>query len=110
MRPDIKKRWCEALRSGEYTQGWRSLLVMSNGKKTYCCLGVLCDLYSKETGRAWEDNRFLGCMPYLPPEVSHWAGLPPLGYYDDDPQHRLARLNDTHQTVPQIAAVIEEKL
>lgn len=40
MNPELKAKWVEALRSGEYTQGrgW----LCREGK--YCCLGVLADL------------------------------------------------------------------
>jgi hypothetical protein len=37
MTPELKAKWIEALRSGEYEQGDGALF--SNGK--YCCLGVL---------------------------------------------------------------------
>lgn len=46
MNPRIRDMWAEALESGEYCQG--------NGRlrfnKKHCCLGVLTDLYVKETG------------------------------------------------------------
>ena len=44
MNPEIKQKWCTALRSGEYRQGRHTLF---NGGQ-YCCLGVLCDIYLKE--------------------------------------------------------------
>ena len=50
MKPEIKAKWIEALRSGAFNQG-RSFLhdLIEN---TYCCLGVLCeinpDIVSKE--------------------------------------------------------------
>lgn len=40
LNPDFKKRWIEALRSGDYEQGKNSLY--KDGK--YCCLGVACVL------------------------------------------------------------------
>lgn len=46
MNKEIKAKWIAALTSGEYTQGKDYL--NRNGK--FCCLGVLCDLYRKETG------------------------------------------------------------
>lgn len=40
---DIRKKWCEELRSGHYQQT-REYLMDGNG---YCCLGVLCDIAYK---------------------------------------------------------------
>lgn len=40
MNEDIKRRWVEALRSGEYPQA-RDYLHSEDG---FCCLGVLCKL------------------------------------------------------------------
>lgn len=44
MKPDIAKKWTEALRSGEYEQ---CTLQLKKGEG-FCCLGVLTDLYIKE--------------------------------------------------------------
>ena len=52
MNQEIKKRWIEALRSGEYQQGKESLFHC--GK--FCCLGVLTDLYIKEHGLQWKQD------------------------------------------------------
>jgi hypothetical protein len=52
MKPDIKQKWVNDLKSGEYKKGKGYL----HKEDTYCCLGVLCDLYQKETGQgAWTD-------------------------------------------------------
>lgn len=54
MNADVKTKWLAALRSGEYQQIDGSLHKDQQG---FCCLGVLCDLYHKETGRgAWETD------------------------------------------------------
>ena len=76
MKPEIKKLWVEALRSGEYTQG--SMRLFNN--ESFCCLGVLCDLHAKETGGQWEDvddvgKHYLGCDELLPEEVVIWSGI-----------------------------------
>jgi len=52
MNQEIKQRWIEALRSGEYQQGKESLYHC--GK--FCCLGVLTDLYIKEHGLQWKQD------------------------------------------------------
>lgn len=43
MDLDVKKRWVEDLRSGQYQQGFGSLCQVSTttGAVTFCCLGVL---------------------------------------------------------------------
>lgn len=82
MKPEIKQKWIEALTSGKYEQGRGNLRT---GDK-YCCLGVLCDLYTKEKGGEWsegrddipyEDTQFsIGNeLTFLPGAVKHWAGL-----------------------------------
>lgn len=48
MNPEVKAKWIEALTSGEYSQT-NGCLKDNAG---YCCLGVLTDLYIKETGQA----------------------------------------------------------
>jgi hypothetical protein len=75
----IKEKWVAALRSGEYKQGTCQL---RNGS-TFCCLGVLCDLYIKghpEVG--WSlggcdsiPNHIVEYRGNLPNEVKEWAGL-----------------------------------
>lgn len=44
MKKAIKKRWLEALRSGNYDQGRAKLRTEQEGGDSFCCLGVLCDL------------------------------------------------------------------
>ena len=83
MNPDIKEKWVAALRSGEYTQGHGKLY--NPPENTYCCLGVLCDLYAKEKDIAAEgvfqkqsfdeDGETEGHNVYPPPEVVTWADL-----------------------------------
>ena len=76
MNPSIKQAWTEALRSGDYQQGKESLC--SNGK--FCCLGVLTDLYIKETNQQWHHDiggfySFEAEGSVLPFSVQQWAGL-----------------------------------
>ena len=77
MKADIKQKWVAALRSGEYEQTDAVLRLDSH----YCCLGVLCDLYSKETSIPWEPDYGLqftmhGLSGVLSHEVRRWAELP----------------------------------
>jgi hypothetical protein len=78
MKPEIKQKWIDALRSGKYKQG-RGYLRTSRDE--YCCLGVLCDLYSKENPSIqWEpfsDNTelysFNGLVAVPPYCVNDWC-------------------------------------
>lgn len=75
MNQDIKKKWVDALRSGNYKQG---KLKLRNRDDEFCCLGVLCDLAAKEgivkelaeCGVFYYDGDSL--IP--PPSVVEWAG------------------------------------
>lgn len=119
MNQEVKTKWLEALRSGEYKQG-RSFLH-KNG--SFCCLGVLCDLYAKEkpTHGKWESVdgddimgfRTMETGPtnkvYLPLEVADWAGLS-----DINPAilngMKLSTMNDMGDGFEKIAKAIENKL
>lgn len=114
MNADIKAKWVAALRSGEYKQGHEHLRV----DDSYCCLGVLCDLYAITHGVPFGDNlRAGGGNDELPAEeVCEWAGLK-----DNDPEvfidgiPRCVSVHNDGTAVPlktfaQIAAAIEEQL
>lgn len=116
----IKKEWLEALRSGEYKKGHHALCT----EKGFCCLGVLCDIYSKKTGYPWEvetttsngePSQFFkkmrgeaGVLPYM---VAEWAGLNPMYRAVKVKGKTLVELNDSEKyTFGQIADVIEKEL
>jgi len=107
MKPEIKKKWTEALKSGEYKQS-SGFLQNQNG---FCCLGVLCDLYAKENRIIWKEE-LLGHRTVLPVEVMRWAGLDRNNpYIDLDRPYSLAGLNDLGEhSFSQIAAIIETQL
>lgn len=54
MNPEVKTRWVDRLRSGEYKQG-RDVLHRAS-RNTYCCLGVLCDIALEEGVIDWWDD------------------------------------------------------
>lgn len=126
MDKEIKKVWVEALRSGEYKQGFRMLNNLGEDGG-YCCLGVLCELYRKTP--AGKDLKATPQMThttkrmkygesdeeiYLPIEVMRWADLeeknPSVGGIS------LADLNDGsgiaeyEHTFKEIASIIETLL
>lgn len=89
MNREVRDRWVAALRSGDYAQGARALAYRESvsTELRYCCLGVLCDLASRD-GVVGFGELLTGRLAYgaeqrtggLPTEVIRWAGLD-----DDDP-------------------------
>lgn len=93
MDKQIKQRWIDALRSGNYKQGKFWLRRGDKCESSFCCLGVLCDIYNQDTGNNWsfpEDPEyiddgeepsaceafgFLGEEKVLPTDVAEWAGF-----------------------------------
>jgi hypothetical protein len=122
MSTQIKQQWVTALRSGEYTQASSNLRT----EEGYCCLGVLCDLYSKDTrdiSTEWEVNHTADARPipfynfmnegsFLPIAVVNWAGLDKASPVIDleGVKMELAQVNDSGSTFTQIAQLIEEQL
>ena len=111
MNPKIKTKWLKALRSGKYQQAEGTLKVVDANGKSYCCLGVLCDLYCKTKKIEWNYD----WTDLLPTEVSEWAGIdtesPEVKYGKDKQLKELAWLNDTKKlNFEQIAKVIEREL
>lgn len=64
LKPEVKEKWLAALRSGEYKQGYEYLHIKGKDQDTFCCLGVLCDLYVK-TGGEIEIKGKGECHPHL---------------------------------------------
>lgn len=115
MKPEIKQKWVQALRSGKYVKGIERLKKV-NGQTQHCCLGVLCELYAQENNNTpWikEDSKqiFLGKSDWLPAPVQEWAGL-----YTEDPKtlsapHGISVINDKKETTfEEIAKIIEAEL
>lgn len=123
MNEVVKEKWVKALRSGEYKQTIGKL--SKEGK--YCCLGVLCDLYEKETHSGeWEpSNRDDKCLVFkaggvqdteIPPiPVVRWAGFKSIddltiNRWDDEYalQGDLVDINDSGNSFETIADLIEE--
>ena len=116
MKPKIKQKWVEALRSGEYSQGKFKLYDGTN----YCCLGVLCNLYLNEKNEDWYylangvGNYYCdGQSETLPQFVMDWAELDrhdPLVSVESNNLDKtsISGLNDDlNYTFAQIADVIE---
>lgn len=78
MKEYHKKRmqlWVDALRSGEYNQGFGSLIERDDANNcSYCCLGVACKIYEKQTGIKLLKHDWAG--HFQPSQVSEWFGFP----------------------------------
>lgn len=120
MKPELKSKWLEALRSGKYKQGKGCLLqVMPDGEKRYCCLGVLADLLgATEGGETVTDS---SVQPEGQPLSMNFIGggakatmLPTSVQLDInlgwDQCSALADRNDQGYSFETIAREIEEKL
>ncbi len=97
MKPKIKAAWIAALRSGEYAQ--TSLRLRDS--VGFCCLGVLCDLASKEGIGQWsDDGQFVtgdemdnNSVP--PDDVVAWSGMDsPNPTINQETGYHLAFYND----------------
>lgn len=114
MNQEIKARWVDALRSGDYEQGTGTL---RNRDDKFCCLGVLMDLAVK-AGVIEEPKTYgLDTMYYyenhitsdLHPKVMEWAGINRSGYIKGA-NISLIELNDAYRlSFDHIAIVIEEE-
>jgi hypothetical protein len=118
MNTQIKQKWIDALLSGKYEQGSEKLRSGTG----YCCLGVLCDLYSQEHNVKWEfienEETFDKNSKFLPESVMNWAELktdnPTVRVHcvdsDDEYANDIANLNDSGYTFSRIASLIEAHL
>jgi len=115
------QKWNAALKSGEFEQARGQLKTEDDH---FCCLGVACELYRRETGQGeWEqhaddrsivefrlDEEFVGGI--LPPRVQSWLGLrePAGAYYDEyHSQNCLTADNDAGYTFDRIATIVESE-
>ena len=106
LRPEIKKRWVDALRSGQYKQGQNRL---KSGDR-FCCLGVLCDLSRIDLGENWDnEDNFNFKSGELPQNVMEWAGLSDARGLYSFTSPSLTELNDTGVSFVEIAGIIEKE-
>lgn len=122
MKPEIKEKWLIALRSGEYKQTRNTLRIASSDAKesgdySYCCLGVLCDLYIRETGLGkWDGGAFVSSSgtredALLPTAVIAWAGMnSSSGRFGHTPlKDCLANVNDHSNDFNEVIEIIEKE-
>lgn len=76
-----RKLWIDALRSGDYTQGYGALCCNIDGEEAHCCLGVLCEVYIKAGGELKKEPALDGKTFYdsdkggVPNKVIEWVGF-----------------------------------
>lgn len=127
MKPEIKELWLKALRSGDYKKGRTQLRNIADN--SFCCLGVLCDLYDNSKWVMHEGTKdYAYQLKPNPPggedyrqtaglssEVIDWSGVNSgLGYFQepekDDITFSLAGINDNpdSQGFEEVIKTIEE--
>jgi len=123
VKPEIKQKWIDALRSGRYGQTQKVLCRRVDEGIHFCAIGVLSDLYIQEIGKAewvdwgdevldfvWEENfvrrETSGSVAY---PVAQWAGLYNGCTILDDVK-KVIGLNDEGTSFPRLASYIETHL
>jgi hypothetical protein len=130
VNKDIKPRWIQKLRSGEYPQTSNALNRAEPDRFTgneapvgYCCLGVLCDIAVEDGMGFWADTTdgvrafyFNGSgtphRAFLSDDIAEWAGIK-LGPDEDtdyDVVMDLMGMNDKGRSFDEIADHIEAVL
>lgn len=118
MKQEIAQKWSAALRSGEFKQG-KVRLRPADG---YCCLGVLCELYRRETGEGeWHGGPLVFVFETppkngetssaaLPNSVMEWSGIgSAFAMFDQETRRDLSQENDTGTPFSGIADIIDKK-
>lgn len=108
MKTEVKEKLCTALRSGKYKKAM-CVLRSDENSDCFCVLGVLCDIYHKETKDGeWEPGGSFGAGG------ESWLGRPPqvvLDWADMTYEEgmTLSGINDgTEKDLPEIADEIEK--
>lgn len=102
MNPEIKAKWIEALRSGNYQQGIGALRLDCK----FCCLGVLCDVVDASR---WHGN----CYSYDDHErlgMPQHAFLRSIELRVEDAELLMSLNDEKRWSFEKIADYIEENL
>lgn len=128
LKPEVKKAWTTALRSGEYEQTSGRLMNDHEESPAYCCLGVLCDLSKTDLHKSWRFGAanvdyatFDGESTMVPKSVLDWAGMDPESNFNEDDDtpadeyspeefNELANMNDSGANFEEIAKWINKNL
>jgi hypothetical protein len=110
LKPEVKTKWVEALRSKKYKQGCCYLRTKTND---FCCLGVLYDVLEPDGWIAVDGPYYIkdaagndntGYDSCLSDRIEEMAGL------TNKNSVRLANANDAGVNFEEIANAIEAKL
>lgn len=108
LTDEVMRKWIEALRSGEYKQGFGTLKMSTDddpdnkSEHQFCCLGVLCDVLEVPNKPIKEDtDEYWFLFDFTKYEVSYenFDNLPItisdelLNHYNID-THKLVSMND----------------
>jgi hypothetical protein len=103
------RKWIKALRSGEFKQGRYALKTQD----TYCCLGVACEVYRRETGKGswWPSQGDVYTFSLgpdssrieMPDGVRKWVGIASASN-----EFSIASWNDDGLPFEDIASELEE--
>lgn len=105
--PVYKKKWVEALCSGEYEQGTGRLCNAGKEYDYFCCLGVLCDVIDP---KQWKYQDGLVCFGEEATSVPPTKIIKKVGL-DTSAIDHLVFMNDTkRKTFKQIANWIDKYL
>lgn len=115
MKQEIAYQWADALESGKYKQGRHRLKSSEN---TFCCLGVLCDLFKEQVNSQWDlvgDPKFINTATaerttsFLPVTIMGLTGISSVnGKIGGLGSKTLAQMNDAGATFSEIAQTIRE--
>ena len=122
MKKEIADIWVKALNSKKYKQTTDYLCqIDNNGNKSFCCLGVLCDLYQqdrvekkKKKLKVDDDDNFNYMVSFdgetkgLPSSVMKWAGIKKSDGTHCEDRYNLAEMNDNGYTFSEIAKHIKK--
>ena len=122
MQTRARNDWIKALRSGKYQQTRHAL----RNEKGYCCLGVLCDIFSEELhldpvtryiNDTCFDVAYSESATVLPISVADYVGLKTRegrfskyrhGVKEVHEYEALTSLNDDGATFAEIADILED--
>lgn len=114
----FKRKWVEALRSGEYKQG-RSSLKQKSGDESYkyCCLGVAAEIagckfkMGYDGGGAFIQGKITQSGLINPKPVTGYTKIPKLLHGSEGVASKLANFNDQSKwSFKKIATWVEKNL
>lgn len=107
-----RKKWVEAIRSGNYVQAQG---VLRTAENAFCCLGVACEIFKDhpDVQRGWTKGDywfFDAHRDLLPDSVANLLGIDDCGSFRDNcVNNNLASANDNGYSFEEIADIIEDE-